>query len=119
VLFWIREQQLMADKEMRNILLSFLIVVLPAGSAPAGNLIRNACLTADRAAASAKLCSCIQSVADQRLKQKDQKLAASFFRDPHKAQEIRQSDSHAHEVFWGKYKEFGAAAQKSCANSAG
>jgi hypothetical protein len=104
---------------MRKILITALALSLPAGSAPAGDLIRNACLKAGRSGTSRALCSCIQDVADQRLQRKDQKLAASFFRDPHKAQEIRQSDRKSHETFWVKYKEFGYAAEEICGEHSG
>ena len=87
---------------------------MTVSSAPAGDLIRKACLKADRAGASRTICNCIQQVADTRLKHKEQKMAASFFKDPHKAQLIRQSDRHSHEVFWTRYKEWGAAAEEAC-----
>ena len=101
-----------------TLLFTAYILAFPAGSAFAGTVIRDACLRAGRAA-NPEMCSCIQQVADQRLARKDQKLAATFFRDPHKAQVIRQSDRHAHEVFWTKYKQFGAAASDSCAPYSG
>jgi hypothetical protein len=41
-------------------------------------------------------------------------LAATFFSDPHRSQEIRQSDRSSHEVFWKRYKKFGARAQQMC-----
>lgn len=102
---------------MKTLILSSLLLTLTAGSAPAGDLIRKACLKAGRTGATRELCSCIQSVADQRLKRKEQKLAASFFKDPHQAQVIRQSDNHKHEAFWTRYKAFGAAAEDTCSNS--
>ncbi len=101
---------------MKPLVLSLLLLTFGASSAPAGDLIRKACLKAARPAATAQLCRCIQQVADKRLKRKDQKLAASFFKDPHKAQEIRQSDNSNHEAFWTRYKAFGAAAEESCAS---
>ena len=104
---------------MKHLLLASALTLLPASAAPAGDLIRNACLNADRPGASRQLCSCIQKVADQSLKRRDQKLAASFFSDPHKAQVIRQSDRPANEVFWARYKEFGNTAEQVCADIAG
>ncbi len=44
----------------------------------------------------------------------DQRLASKFFRDPHMAQVIRQSDDVTHEIFWKKYKAFGARAEQFC-----
>lgn len=102
---------------MKKLSLAFLILVFTATSAPAGNAIQKACLKAGRAAATRALCSCIQDVADKRLKSNDQRLAATFFKDPHKAQVIRQSDRKSHEIFWQKYKAFGAAAEAECGPS--
>jgi len=104
---------------MKNILLTTLFLTLPAASAPAGDLILKACMQAGRSGTSTALCTCIQQVADTKLERKDQKLAASFFKDPHKAQVIRQSDRPAHEIFWARYKEFGAVAEDYCADYAG
>ena len=78
------------------------------------NVIRNACLKADRQAADRALCGCIQTAADQTLTRRDQKLASSFFEDPHKAQEIRQSDRRSHEKFWKRYKVFRDQAEAIC-----
>jgi hypothetical protein len=76
--------------------------------------MERACVRSDRSAANRSLCNCIQQVADFKLSKKDQRLAASFFKDPHKAQDIRQSDSRSHEAFWLRYKEFAAVAGASC-----
>lgn len=76
--------------------------------------IERACNKSDRKAASRSLCGCIQDAADLVLSTKDQSLAAKFFGDPHKAQEIRQSDNRSHESFWKRYKEFGATAEAFC-----
>jgi len=87
---------------------------LCVGPANAGNIYHNACVKSGRPAATRDLCACIQRVADRYFKAKEQRLAASFFKDPHKAQEIRQSDRQSHEVFWTRYKAFGAAAEETC-----
>lgn len=100
---------------MKKVLLSTFLLTFMASSAPAGDLIRKACVRSGRPAASQELCVCIQQVADTVLtKRRDQRLAASFFRNPHKAQVIRQSDNPRNEVFWLRYKEWGNAAEKSC-----
>lgn len=83
------------------------------GPADAGTISR-ACLKSDRNGATRSMCRCIQQVANQSLSRSDQKLAASFFADPHKAQEIRQSDSRSHEKFWLRYKDFGSVVSASC-----
>jgi len=79
--------------------------------------ISRACLQSDRKAANRSLCTCIQKAANTHLSRGDQRLAASFFKDPHKAQEIRQSDRRSHEVFWKRYRAFGSTAETYCRNS--
>lgn len=88
-------------------------VLLTPSVAMAGPIDR-ACMASNRSARSPRLCSCIQRVADQTLSRSDQRVAAKFFRDPQRAQDIRQSDSQAHEIFWRKYRAFGEAAAASC-----
>ena len=100
---------------IRSILLGLAILVA-IGTANASPIER-ACLKADRDAASRSLCNCIQQVADQTLSDGDQKLAATFFKDPHRAQEIRQSDSRVHERFWDRYKGFNETARSYCSAS--
>lgn len=84
-----------------------------SGEALAGPIER-ACLQADRKSASRPLCNCVQQVADLTLNNGDQRLAATFFKDPHRAQEVRQSDNSGHESFWKRYKQFGANAESYC-----
>ena len=84
-----------------------------AAPAQAG-AIERACLKSDRKAANRSLCNCIQDVADLTLNRRDQRLAAKFFGDPHRSQEIRQSDRDSHETFWKKYRQFGNNAKAYC-----
>ena len=76
--------------------------------------ISQACLQAGRKAANRQLCGCVQHVADRSLSGGDQRLAASFFADPHRAQEVRQSDGARNEAFWQRYKAFAATAEQTC-----
>lgn len=76
--------------------------------------IEQACARSERAGDDTRLCSCIQRIADQLLTARDQRLAASFFRDPHRAQEVRMSDRARDERFWDRYRQFGALAEQSC-----
>ncbi len=99
---------------MTRLAYATLFLGLLASSAPAGEMIRKACLKAGRDGASAELCTCIQLVADQNLKRKDQRMAAGFFRVPHRAQVIRQSNKIKHAAFWQRYKAFGLAAKETC-----
>ena len=93
--------------------LSAAVLCCLASAAQAGP-IANACLTSERAGANHSLCNCIQSAADKTLTRRDQRLAASFFQDPHRAQEIRQSNQRSHETFWERYRAFGETAEAFC-----
>ena len=101
---------------MGRIIAAALLVGIAGGTAQAG-MIERACLKSDRQAASRTLCGCIQQVADATLDRRDQRMAASFFDDPHRAQEVRQSDRRRDEVFWQKYRRFGSTAESYCARS--
>ena len=76
--------------------------------------IERACLKSDRKAANRSLCGCIQDIADLTLSQAEQRRAATFFTDPHKTQEVRQSDARRDEEFWLRYKSFGNQAKTYC-----
>ncbi|MDN5568146.1 MAG: hypothetical protein L0G27_05275 [Paracoccus sp. (in: a-proteobacteria)] len=76
--------------------------------------IDNACVRSDRARGNAPLCGCIQQVANQTLSRSDQRRAASFFRDPHRAQEVRTSKSDADNSFWRRYRSFAGQAERLC-----
>lgn len=76
--------------------------------------ISSACLSAGRKAANRSLCGCVQTVANRSLTPADQRLAASFFSNPQKAQDVRQSDNTSREAFWKRYKAFGQAAERTC-----
>ena len=43
-----------------------------------------------------------------------QGAAAKFFKDPHMAQEVRQSDRARDEELWRRYKAFGRQAAATC-----
>ena len=90
-----------------------LAVLCLAGSALAGSTIERACLNSDRNPGRS-LCGCIQKIADVKLSSADQRLAAKFFRDPHLAQETRQSNNAAKERFWKRYRDFGETAEQNC-----
>lgn len=76
--------------------------------------IQKACLASERKARSNELCGCIQAVANDKLDSSGQRMAVSFYNDPHRAQEIRQSDSASHEKFWKDYRAYGDAAKRAC-----
>ena len=83
--------------------------------APAeANVIKRACLKADRKAATHTLCGCIQDVADAVLSRSEQRRGAKYFKDPQKLQDVRQSSSASNNAFWEKWKAFGATAKTHC-----
>ena len=96
-----------------RIILAAATVVLTTPLAMAGP-IDNACVRSDRARGNSALCSCIQQVANQTLSRGDQRQAASFFREPHRAQEVRTSKSDRDNAFWARYKRFAGAAEAYC-----
>lgn len=96
-----------------RISLSLGLLVAAAGPAMAGP-IETACLRSDRSGGDRAMCGCIQQVADMTLTGSDQRLAARFFSDPDRAQEIRQSDRRSHEAFWERYRNFGETAEVYC-----
>lgn len=97
-----------------------IVAVLAAGAgfvAPEplqAGAIERACMRSDRSEGNRRLCGCIQQVADINLDRRDQRLAAQFFKDPHRAQEVRQSSKRDLEQFWKKYKQFGINAEAYC-----
>jgi hypothetical protein len=102
---------------MRAVILSlFLSAALVPAAAPAGaSVIERACLSSERGGNRA-LCGCIQRAADRTLTGRDQRTAARFFRDPDRAQEVRQSSRRSDREFWERYKSFGYYAEVSCSN---
>ena len=99
--------------KMKHVFVAAMLLGASAVTAQAG-VIDRACLKSDRSAANRQLCGCIQRVADQTLSRSDQRLAAKFFKDPQKAQDIRQSGSRSNSEFWEKYKAFGSTAEAYC-----
>ena len=102
----------------------FILLALSAGTlawaAPdpvaAGGPIERACRQSGRQAATLQMCQCIQAVANINLSRSEQRKAAKFFKDPHMAQEIRQSDRARDEALWLRYKSFGKQAAATCTN---
>ena len=92
------------------------VALLAAGlSSPShAGAIERACLSSDRPGISRAVCGCIQEAADLTLSTRDQRKAAAFFRDPHRAQEIRTSDRRSDEEFWKRYRAFGETAETFC-----
>jgi len=101
---------------MKKILLVTTLVAATSTQSLAVGIVERACLGSSRQGASRALCGCIQQAANLTLSGSDQKMASGFFKDPQKAQDIRQSDRRTHEAFWQRYKQFGATAQAYCSN---
>jgi hypothetical protein len=95
------------------------IIILAAGFAAFGavahaGVVERACLASDKGAGNRALCGCIQHVANLTLTRSDQRMAAKFFSDPDKAEQMRMSSSDSSNAFWEKYKNFGATAAAYC-----
>lgn len=104
---------------MRKLVLAVLSAAVMSSVAPipamAGlGVIDRACRKADRTAATPKLCSCIQKVANSNLNMVERRKVAKWFKDPKKAEKVRMSDRSRDEELWQKYKAFGKQARKSC-----
>jgi len=84
--------------------------VAPMASGP----ISTACEQSDRKARSRALCGCIQAVANDTLTGSQQRRAVKFYRDPHSAQEVRQSDRPGDERFWRSYAAYAKRAEQIC-----
>lgn len=76
--------------------------------------ISQACLASDRKSRSRALCGCIQAAANQTLNPSQQRRAVAFYNNPHRAQEVRQSDRVNDERFWEAYRAYGARAERLC-----
>jgi len=76
--------------------------------------IQRACANSDRKARSRELCGCIQAVADETLSNSEQSRAVGFYKDPHSAQEVRQSDDLSDERFWKTYTNYAKSAERIC-----
>lgn len=79
--------------------------------------IQKACLADGRREASHARCGCVQAVADQTLSWSEQRQGAKLFRDPHRLQEMRQSDNRGENAFWSTWKAFGQSAAAACSNT--
>jgi hypothetical protein len=91
-----------------------LLALTAACSAGVNGQVAKACVDADRSAASPRLCSCVQQVANQSRSSSDPALAAKFFEDPQVAQDTRQSDNSGSEAFWQRYRAFSNSASRQC-----
>lgn len=105
---------------MRKTLLAASLAILAAPLFPAiasAGPVETACARSDRPQASRALCRCIDSVAQRTLTRAEQRRAASFFRDPQLAQDVRMSKSDRDNAFWARYRAFGDAAERTCTSS--
>ena len=100
----------------RLMVLLVCAALVPVGNGANAQAIRKACQKADRPAASAGLCGCIQNVANRELTRKERRKVAKWFGDPHQAQVTRQSNHWADEQLWERYKRFGDQANKLCSS---
>lgn len=98
---------------MRELVLALAVLMAGTGVSAAGEAIEAACRSLGNTASFA-LCSCIQDVADATLVGAEQRRAATFFRDPERAQKLRQSVLQSNATFWERYEHFAMTAQLLC-----
>ncbi|WP_406649504.1 hypothetical protein QEZ52_08690 [Aliisedimentitalea scapharcae] len=104
---------------MKHLTIALLCVGVAMTTVPTPTLagtgvIERACRQSNRTAANPSLCRCIQKVANKSLSHSERRKVSKWFSDPHRAQEVRQSDNRSDERLWLKYKAFGQQAQKTC-----
>lgn len=104
---------------MKNLLCIAVCAGIAAATLPApvlagSGVIDRACRQSNRTAASPRLCSCIQRVANSSLNRAERHKVAKWFSNPHQAQEVRQSDRRSDEILWERYKAFGERAARTC-----
>lgn len=96
------------------LILTMVTLSFPVIAPVQAGTIEHACMNGGRKAANHMLCGCIQAAADLTLSRSEQRRAARFFKDPHKAQQTRQSSRTSDERFWRSYKAFGRTAEIHC-----
>ena len=99
---------------MRSFMILAALAALAACGPRLSGDISRGCMSSGRSAANSALCSCVQQVANQTLSASDQRRAATFFEDPHLAQEARTADTPAMEAFWQRYRAFADTAERAC-----
>lgn len=99
---------------MRILFLGIALITLNSCGAGVRGEMGKACMASGRSAANTALCSCVQKTANSTLTNRDQKRAATFFDDPQKAQDIRQSKSPGDSAFWQRYRQFTGQAERIC-----
>lgn len=100
-----------------SLILPALALAIAGTLAPlpaAANPIERACLQSGRSAANTALCSCIGSAAERTLSSRQMRDGARFFRDPQRAQDVRQSDRRNDEELWRAWRSFGETAEAMC-----
>ena len=104
---------------MRHLLVLAALLVLAScggnrGLSSASGDISRACMASGRDAANARLCSCMQSVANQELSAADRARMVDFLGDAEAAHAVRRSDTERDDAFWDRYLDFSRAFERTC-----
>ena len=91
-----------------------ILTILTACGPRVSGAVGEACMAADRQAASRTLCACVQRAANATLNGSDQARVATFFEDPEIANDTRISDTRRDERFWDRFQRFTRQAEQSC-----
>ncbi|MFV0512698.1 MAG: hypothetical protein ACK5MY_03535 [Jhaorihella sp.] len=103
-----------------RVFLSFLLcaaalsMVAPEPASAGLGVIDRACRQSNRPAATPQMCGCIQEVANSTLNRTERRKVARWFKDPHQAQVVRQSDRRSDAELWERYQAFGDLAARTC-----
>jgi len=60
------------------------------------------------------MCACVGAAADLTLTGRQMRDGARFFRDPQRAQDVRQSSRSTDETLWRAWRNFGETAEAMC-----
>ncbi|MBW7921410.1 MAG: arginine transporter [Rubellimicrobium sp.] len=98
----------------RHLILAATLALAACGGGRVTGDVSKACMSGGRQAANASLCSCVQQAANQTLTAAEQRRAATFFADPQRAQDTRQSGNSSDRAFWTRYRAFSSLAETMC-----
>lgn len=99
---------------LRKAQVAALLVAAALPTTSHAGAVGRACISADRPAASQRLCSCIDRAATQTLSVVDQNRAGRLLRSPELAERTQQSSRKSDKEFWKNYIGFANAAERSC-----
>lgn len=95
------------------LMVSALILVLPAAPAAAG-AVEKACISTKNKSATYRRCACIENAAKSTLTFSERRKAAKIIRKPELSDELKLSKSAGDKAFWKVYARFAKRAEGQC-----